>query len=317
MARVWLVRADGGNLADEFRADNHISIGYGIAEDLSNVTDLAVIEAAYRRANPRQKSKSVIVMIAGQIHSFVTEMQPGDHVLTPRRDSSWLMHGIVGGGPAYFVPKPDDPDHHGNRRPAEWARDDIYRDDCALADRDKLKYRRTIALVNDNADAFLASINTSTVDSLRRLQAIKGHLSWEECQDLVAALLAAMGCENISVAPPGRDRGVDITATSSGTLTPSVPLFVQVKHYELESKITEKTVRDLRSGIQFGGRGVFVTTSDFVKGARETATEPGFPQIALINGRLLVELLQEHWAKMDMPQSFHEHLDDEFGTPKS
>ena len=40
MASVWLVRADGGKLADEFRADNHISIGWSIAEDLSGVTDL-------------------------------------------------------------------------------------------------------------------------------------------------------------------------------------------------------------------------------------------------------------------------------------
>ena len=317
MASVWLVRADGGSLADEFRADNHISIGFAIAEDLSGVTDLDAIAAAYRRANPKQKSKAVIGMIAGQIYSFLNEIQPGDHVLTPRREHKWLMHGVVGSGSAYFVPKPGDPDHHGNRRPVEWARDDIYRDDCALADRDKLKDRRTIALINDSADAFRAGVDTSTVDALRRLQAIKDHLSWEECQDLVASLLAAMGCEIISVAPPGRDGGVDITAVSSDILTPSVPLFVQVKHYKLESKISEKTVRDLRSGIQFGGRGVFVTTSDFVKGARETATEPGFPQIALINGRLLVELLHEHWAKMDVPQSFHDRLDDEFGTPSS
>lgn len=314
MARVWLVRADGGELADEFRAGDHISIGFSIAEDLSSVTDLEVIEAAFHRANP-EKGQGTVTRTAGQIDAFLNEIQPGDHVLTPRRDHKWLMRGIVGSGSAYFVPKPSDPDHHGNRRPVEWVGDDIYRDDCAPADRDKLKDRRTIVLVNDDAEVFLANIDTSTVDALRRLQAIKERLDWEECQDLVAALLAAMGCEILGVAPPGPDGGVDITATSSEILTPSIPLFVQVKHYKLESKITEKTVRELRSGIQFGGRGVFVTTSDFRKGAREVATEPGFPQIALINGRLLVELLHEHWAKMDMPPSFHERLDDEFGTP--
>ncbi len=316
MASVWLVRADGGKLADEFRADKHISIGFSIAEDLSGVTDLSVIEAAFRRANP-EKGQGAVTLTVGQIDTFLNEIQPGDHVLAPRREHKWLMHGVVGSGPAYFVPKPGDPDHHGNRRPVEWARDDIYRDDCAPDDRGKLKDRRTIAPVNDSAEAFLASINTSTVDTLRRLQAIKDHLDWKECQELVARLLAAMGCEDIRVAGPGADGGVDITAVSSGILMPTVPLFVQVKHYKPESKISEKTVRDLRSGIQFGGRGVFVTTSDFVKGARETATEPGFPQIALINGRLLVELLHEHWAKMDVPQSFHDRLDDEFGTPSS
>lgn len=316
MPSVWLVRADGGELAEEFRVGNHISIGFSIAEDLSGVTDRAEIEAAFRHANP-EKAQGIVTQTAGQIDAFLNEIQPGDHVLTPRREHKWLMRGIVGSGSAYFVPKPGDPHHHGNRRPVEWVSDDIYRDDCAPDDRDKLRDRRTIAPVNDNAGAFLASINTSTVDALRRVQAIKDHLDWKDCQDLVARLLAAMGCEDIRVADPGPDGGVDITAVSSGILTPTVPLFVQVKHYKPNNKIQEKTVRDLRSGIQFGGRGVFVTTSDFVKGARETATEPGFPQIALINGRLLVELLQEHWAKMDMPQSFHERLDDEFGTPKS
>ena len=314
MARVWLVRADGGELADEFRAGDHISIGFSIAEDLSDVTDLDVIEAAFRRANPK-KGRGTVTQTAGQISTFLNEIRPGDHVLTPRREHKWLMHGVVEDKPAYFVPKPGDPNHHGNRRPVKWVSDDIYRDDCAPADRDKLKDRRTIALVNDSVNAFRAGVDTSTVDALRRLQAIKERLDWEECQDLVAALLAAMGCEDISVADPGPDDGVDVTAITSGILTPSVPLFVQVKHYRLESKIARKTVRELRSGIQFGGRGVFVTTSDFVKGAREVATEPGFPQIALINGRLLVELLHEHWAKMDVPQSFHERLDDEFGTP--
>lgn len=316
MTSVWLVRADGGKLADEFRADNHISIGFSIAEDLSGVTDLSVIEAAFRRANP-EKGQGAVTLTVGQIDTFLNEIQPGDHVLAPRREHKWLMHGVVGSGPAYFVPKPGDPDHHGNRRPVEWADDDIYRDDCAPADRGKLKDRRTIALVNGSADVFLESIDTSTADALRRLRAVKDRLSWDEFQDLVGRLLAAMGCEDIRVAGPGPDDGVDITAVISDTLTPNVPLFVQVKHYEPGNNIQRSTVRELRSGIQFGGQGVFVTTSDFVKRAREIATEPGFPQIALINGRLLVELLHEHWAKMDVPQSFHDHLDDEFGTPSS
>ena len=330
MARVWLVRADGGELAEEFRADNHISIGYGIAEDLSGVTDRAEIEAAFRRANPKQKSKAVIGMIAGQIDSFLNEIQPGDHVLTPRRDSGWLMHGTVEDGPAYFAPKPRDPHHHANRRPVVWQGDDIYRYSCSTDDQATLRSRATIRLVHEDHGTFFGAIATgmgpqqsrqitSVLSEEKRaaLEQVLATFDWVEFQDLVAALLSAMGCDIRYVAPPGPDEGMDIHAISSNLLTPDVPLSVQVKRYKLGANISAKTVRDLRASIPFGGRGVFVTTANFAKAAPNVAGQSGFPQIALINGSLLVDLLQEHWVKMEMPQSFHERLDDEFGTPKS
>lgn len=330
MARVWLVRADGGKLADEFRADKHISIGWSIAEDLSGVTDRAVIEAAFRHANRKQKSKAVIGMIAGQIYSFLTEMQPGDYVLTPSRDSSWLMHGIIEDGPACFVPNPTDPHHHGNRRPVAWQRDDIYRYSCSPDDQATLRSRATIRLVHEDHDAFFGAIATGMGPQQSRqitrvlskekraaLEQVLATFDWVEFQDLVAALLSAMGCDIQHVAPPGPDEGVDIHAISSNLLTPDVPLSVQVKRYKLGASISAKTVRDLRASIPFGGRGAFVTTANFAKAAPNVAGQSGFPQIALINGSLLVDLLHEHWAKMDMPQSFHDRLDDEFGNPAS
>lgn len=330
MASVWLVRADGGNLANEFRANDHVSIGWSIAEDLSGVTDLDAIAAAYRRANRKQKSKAVIGMIAGQIHSFLNEMQPGDHVLTPRRDSSWLMHGIIKDSPAYFVPKPSDPHHHGNRRPVAWQRDDIYRYSCSPEDQATLRHRATIRLVREEHPTFFEAIATgmspqqspqitSVLSQEKRaaLETLLATFDWIEFQDLVAALLSAMGCDVLHIASPGPDEGVDIHAISSNLLTPDVPLSVQVKRYQLGATISAKTVRELRAAIPFGGRGAFVTTANFAKAAPKVAGQSGFPQIALINGSLLVDLLHEYWAKMDIPPSFHERLDDEFGTPSS
>lgn len=319
MARVWLVRADGGELADEFRADNHISIGFRIAEDLSGVTDLDVIEAAFRRANP-DKGQGTVTRTVKQINAFLNEIQPGDHVLTPKPDRRWLMHGIVEDDPAYFVTSPDnDPDHHGNRRPVAWQHDTIYRYSCTPTDQKTLASRQTIELLSDDSVAFWASLTTGveseqTTKASKALSAEKAAIlneivsafEWDEFQDLVAALLSAMGCEILEVAPPGPDGGVDIKAVTSNLLTPSIPLFVQVKRYKLDSNIGAKAVRELRAGVQFGGRGVFVTTSDFVKSAPEVASEPGFPHISLINGSQFVDLLREHWD--DIPDEFRSRL---------
>lgn len=320
MARVWLVRADGGKLADEFRAGEHISIGFSIAEDLSGVTDLEVIEAAFRRANPK-RGQGTVTQTAKQINAFLNEIQPGDHVLTPKPDHRWLMHGVVEDKPAYFVASPDDdPNHHGNRRLVAWNPGATYRYSCTPADQKTLASRRTIELISDDSVAFWASLTTGveaeqvtqatkalSAEKAAILDEIVSEFEWDEFQDLVAALLSAMSCEILEVAPPGPDGGVDIKAVTSNLLTPSIPLFVQVKRYKLSSNIGAKAVRELRAGVQFGGRGVFVTTSDFVKSAPEVASEQGFPHISLINGSQLVDLLLEHWD--DIPDEFRDRLD--------
>ena len=41
-------------------------------------------------------------------------------------------------------------------------------------------------------------------------------------------------------------------------------------------------------------RGTIITTSDFAKGTREAAFEPGAAPITLINGEKLIDLLIEH-----------------------
>lgn len=321
MARVWLVRADGGQLAEEFRAGKHISIGWNLRDDLSGVTDRAELEAACRRAKP-ETSPSVVTRIVNQIDSFLNEIYPGDHILTPKLDHRWLMHGIVADGPAYFAPAHDDPHHHGNRRPVNWQTEDLYRYSCATEDQKALRDRATVVLVSDDSADFWSKVETGVepepptkatgaLPEKKRviLERIHSAFSWDEFQDLVAALLSAMGCEILHVAPPGPDSGVDIKAVTSDLLTPNIPLAVQVKHYKLGNNIGRKDVRELRSGVPFGGRGVFVTTSDFVGTATEVASEPGFPHIALINGSLLVDLLATHWQEMDLPQEFRDRLE--------
>ena len=53
-------------------------------------------------------------------------------------------------------------------------------------------------------------------------------------------------------------------------------------------------------------RRLMAMAADFQAKAAETALEPGFPRIGLVNGRQLVDLLVEHWA--DIPPDFQERL---------
>lgn len=60
------------------------------------------------------------------------------------------------------------------------------------------------------------------------------------------------------------------------------------------------------TAIPFGGQGAFITTADFQRSAFDVALEYGFPQIGLINGEQLVDLLVEHWD--DIPSEFQDQL---------
>jgi restriction system protein len=86
----------------------------------------------------------------------------------------------------------------------------------------------------------------------------------------------------------------------------NVKVLVQAKRYKLGSKISASTVKQPRQTIPFGGLGAFITTADFQNSAHETAIEAGFPQIGLVNGSQLVDLLVEHWE--DIPSEFQTSL---------
>ena len=307
MPKVWMVRAGGGELAGDFKKGSHISFGWDIKEDITGIRDLAEIEAKYRAYNPDKPGWTG--RIAGQINEFLHLMQQGDVVLTPTIDHRWLQHGVIAKGDPYFEEVPyENGALHGNRRPVDWDSELIFRYDCAPRDQELMRHRPTVKLVSEDSDAFWSRYSpgsnakspkgtTQQVSQSDRtaLGSLIDQFNPWEAQDLVAEILEAMECHVLDVSPPGPDGGVDIRATTTDLLTPEVPIFVQVKRYKWGNNIGKKAVRDLRAGITFGGRGVFITTSLYTKGAKEVAREPGFPHIALIDGPTLLNLIREHW----------------------
>lgn len=117
-----------------------------------------------------------------------------------------------------------------------------------------------------------------------------------EFQDLVAALLRAMGYHTPFIAPRGKDGGIDVLAYQDplGTLSPRIK--IQVKHRD--STATVKEVRELMGLLQKDGDvGLFVSTGGFTPDAKTTA-RTSHVHVELIDFERFISLWQEFYHKI-------------------
>jgi restriction system protein len=130
---------------------------------------------------------------------------------------------------------------------------------------------------------------------------IRGHLSRMppyDFQDLVAALLKAMGYHVLWVAPPGPDRGVDMIAHNDPLGATSPRIKVQVKRRS-ESKISREGVSAFAGTLGAADVGIYVSAGGFTAEAeRESRSQDG-RRITLIDLNRLVELWIEHFDRLD------------------
>lgn len=117
-----------------------------------------------------------------------------------------------------------------------------------------------------------------------------------EFQDLVAALLKAMGYYIQSVAPRGKDGGIDIVAYTDplGAKTPRIK--VQVKH-KPDTATGAADVRALLGILKAGDIALFVTSGSYSTDAKHAASS-GDKFIRLIDGDEFIEMWQEYYDKM-------------------
>ena len=117
-----------------------------------------------------------------------------------------------------------------------------------------------------------------------------------EFQDLVASLLKAMGYYIQSVAPRGKDGGVDIVAYTDplGAKTPRIK--VQVKH-KPDTAIPASDVRALLGILKAGDIALFVTSGTYSTDAKHAATSSD-KFIRLIDGDEFISMWQEYYDKM-------------------
>ncbi|MDQ3934789.1 MAG: restriction endonuclease [Actinomycetota bacterium] len=114
-------------------------------------------------------------------------------------------------------------------------------------------------------------------------------------QHLVAGLLRGMGYYVDHVAPPGKDRGVDIIANTDPLGTQGPRIKVQVKREQ--GKTDAHTLRAFMSVLKDNDVGAFVTLGGFTSDAElETRTEAR--RITLIGPNRLLDLWVEHYDSM-------------------
>lgn len=119
-----------------------------------------------------------------------------------------------------------------------------------------------------------------------------------EFQDIVAALLRAMGYYTPFVAPKGKDGGVDIIAYNDPLGATSPRLKVQIKH-KPNTSIPVDDIRSLTGLLNKDGDiGLFVTSGDYTSEAKRCARE-SHRHIKLLNIDDFIELWQQFYTKLN------------------
>lgn len=116
-------------------------------------------------------------------------------------------------------------------------------------------------------------------------------------QDFIADLLRAMGYHVSWVAPPGKDRGIDIIAYTDplGASTPRIK--VQVKHRREQSTSVEG-LRAFMSVLGTDDLGLFVSSAGFTSDAKEEARTQERRKVTLLDLENIFDLWVEHYGKL-------------------
>ncbi len=122
-----------------------------------------------------------------------------------------------------------------------------------------------------------------------------GTLGWEEMEELVAAILRAMGYKS-RVSPTGPDRGKDVVASPDGLGLEQPRIKVEVKHRK--TKIGADQVRSFLGGLRPGDKGLYVSTGGFSQEARYEAERANLP-LTLIDLDTLAEVLVQYYDDLD------------------
>ncbi len=313
MAEIWCVRAVYGKYAQQFLEGAYIAIGWLDKVDLSDVNSREQVWNLYVDYYKEDTSSYVIGQQVGQISRFLHEIKPGDYVITMPENTNIIYWGIVEDKPYYFSDTKDGcPFPH--RRKVKWHNEPVLRANFSVPFQNSIRSSLTVFWVKHKNNFFevigkkdlipyqefkTSESNYDTV--LNRLM----ELDATEFELLVTHILTALGFEAEHTGKVG-DGGVDATGELDINNLAKIKLFVQVKRYDINKKISDAQVKDLRKNIPYGGQGAFITTCDFTEKALEIATDPQFPRIGTMNGKQLVDVLVQQWN--EIPTDFKEKL---------
>ncbi|MBD1224808.1 restriction endonuclease [Virgibacillus halodenitrificans] len=129
--------------------------------------------------------------------------------------------------------------------------------------------------------------------ALTVLQQIK-KAHWSKLESIIVELLMSMGYGDGEITGKTNDGGIDgiIKEDKLGLEN----IYLQAKRYDKDNTIGSEQVRSFSGALDDMGatKGVFITTSDFTKGARDYTERLQSKKIVLINGEKLAKLMIDY-----------------------
>lgn len=285
---TWRIAAGRkGRFISDFLEGGFVSIGW---KPLGDLTSFASREAMLDRARQVYATwtERKLQVAVNQAWRFVHGIAVGDRVASYDPSERIYNLGVVA-GQAIF--KEADEEEFEVKRSVKWT-STISRDSLSLPSRNSLGAIQTLILVPTAAAAELygeQSVSLPSSDpvdpisglveeadpyaelfekAVQRVQDLILDLDPYEMQDLVAALLRALGYRTL-VSPAGADRGKDIIASRDGFGFERPRIVVEVKHRK--DKISAPEIRAFIGGRHSDDRGLYVSTGGFSQEARYEA----------------------------------------------
>lgn len=310
---MWMVRSEGGRLADEFVEKKVVAIGWEEIGDLAQYRNKGAILEAIRKMRP-EWGEGRLMSGASQTERFRTKLAKGDRVIT--YDSSRRVYH-VGTIASDYVHRPDIVPPCEHVRFVDWE-GEVDRDVLSVSARNRLGSTLTLFRVpaqtaeeieltlQGKAAPKVSTEEEAVEDEEGLLERYKSEafeiikdrvtrLDWEQMQDLVASVLRAMGYKT-RVSKPGPDRGVDIMASPDGFGFESPRIIVEVKHRN--QPVGSQQLRSFVGGRHKDDKGLYVSTGGFTKDARYEADRAQIP-ITLLDIDDLVLAVMRHYEDLD------------------
>ncbi|MEZ5710093.1 MAG: restriction endonuclease [Blastomonas sp.] len=289
---------------------SYVAIGWENMGDLSKLTPTRnafkdQVEATHLEVKP-----GAIPGAAGVLFRFAVEMQKGDIVIYPSKPNRMVNIGVIDGDYAFEPERHSDYPHI---RPVKWITS-LSRTTFSQSALNEIGSAITMFRVTSNADEFIAAmegreleaddiddvsadrvsaqVEESTEDFI--IKRLKSSQTPYQFEHFVAHLLRCMGYHS-RVTQASADGGIDIIAHRDEL--GFEPPIIKVQCKQILSTIGRPEVQQLHGAIEIGEHGLFVTLGNFSADAR--TYERGKPNLRLIDGPTLIELIYSHYHEFD------------------
>lgn len=176
--------------------------------------------------------------------------------------------------------------------------EDFYKEAVRLYHEWKRSRPKKEGLVTDEEEVQKISLTVEEAEekAWEQIQQFLQNMNPYEFQELVADLLRAMDYHISWIAPPGKDRGIDIIAYTD-PLGASVPrIKVQVKHRDQPTAV--EGLRAFMSVLGIDDIGLFVSSGGFTSDAKDEARTQERRKVTLLDLENFFDLWVEHYEKL-------------------